>query len=371
MMRRLSVMAALWALLLLAAGCSSEATGDPDRGVGDLGADQAVDTGADTGTDTRVDVAVESGSPDTVKPDSGIVSAWKVVPSVAGAVIHDIAGFGSDLFAVGNGGLIMRYDGASWSTETTPYAGKQGLRSLYNTGQHLFAVGEGIDLHHDGKTWNKGAATTYLLEDIWASSSGTYLWAVEQSSSTYNTYVRYRTKASPSSYWASSATNIAKGLSMYGIYAASDSEIYVVGEACTILKCSGTCNNYFGQWKQMTAPSGCAADLKGIWALSKTDIFAVGLNGTILRYDGTSWKQMTSGTSSYLQAVWGSSKSDVYAVGHPIFNKDESIVHYDGSTWKKMPPPKTTKLNTVWGSSKSDVWVGGESILHYDGAKVP
>ena len=43
--------------------------------------------------------------------------------------------------------------------------------------------------------------------------------------------------------------------------------------------------------------SGTGLTLYGVWGASPTDVFAVGENGTILHYDGSSWESMSSGVS--------------------------------------------------------------------------
>ena len=49
--------------------------------------------------------------------------------------------------------------------------------------------------------------------------------------------------------------------------------------------------------------SGTTETLYGIAAASCTDVYAVGSNGTILHYDGATWSAQTSGTAASLGSV--------------------------------------------------------------------
>ncbi|MBW1786259.1 MAG: hypothetical protein JRK53_06510, partial [Deltaproteobacteria bacterium] len=78
----------------------------------------------------------------------------------------------------------------------------------------------------------------------------------------------------------------------------------------------------------MAQPAGAAATwqwenplpqgnhINGIWGASSSNVFAVGELGTILHYNGSKWSVMSSGTTVTLKSVWGSSGTDVFAVGN-------------------------------------------------------
>jgi hypothetical protein len=369
MMRLFGVFALTLPLLLWSCSDDDETKLDgkvPDSSVNDLLVDDQPIQTPDGPTEDL------PPSPD-VEPDSdpGIPSSWTEVVTGTTGELYDVYSLDAkNVFAVGKGGLIMKYDGTSWTTMPNPDPDKNNLRALWDGGQNLFAVGDRVDVYYDGTKWNQGYASTYSYDftDVWAATSGANLWATVESTSTYSTYFRYRAKTSPTGSWSSSSTSDFAGISFYGIWGLSDGELYAVGDQGKIVSCIGTCTGYSGtNWAEMTSPT--SSNLRAIWGTSASDIFAVGFDGAILHYDGSSWTKMNANTSTYFYGVWGSSSSDVYAVGHPIFKADESIFHYDGSSWKKMPPPHTSYLNAVWGTSKSDVWVVGKThILHYDGS---
>jgi hypothetical protein len=78
---------------------------------------------------------------------------------------------GSDVFAVGYGGTILHYDGATWSPMNSGTSS-----SLYgvwgDSGKDAFVVGyPGTILHYDGATWSAmSSGTSHWLNGVWGSS---------------------------------------------------------------------------------------------------------------------------------------------------------------------------------------------------------
>ena len=132
----------------------------------------------------------------------------------------------TDVFAVGDSGTILHYDGAAWSPMNSGTA--RGLDSVWGSSpSDVFAVGwSGTILHCDGAAWS-------LM------SSG-----------------------------------IAERL--YGVWGSSSSDIFAVGRWGTILHCDGAA------WSLMS--SGIAERLYGVWGSSSSNVFAVGSDGTIMHF---------------------------------------------------------------------------------------
>jgi len=235
----------------------------------------------------------------------------------------------------------------------------------------VFTVGDdGVILHYDGNpegTWVKmDSGTTENLRDIWGSSA-TDVFAVVSSS----TIIHY-----DGSTWSEMA--IGTGYYLRGIWGSSASDVFAVGDMGKIRHYNGT------NWHSDT--NNTSDSLSSVWGSSATDVFAVGGDpgdgtpgssySTILHYDGNNWTEMDIGTTQYLESIWGSSGSDVFTVGWSnVMWGDGIVLHYDGSTWSEMNIPTTKNLWGIWGVSESDVYaVGGSNvvgdtniILHYDG----
>jgi hypothetical protein len=101
--------------------------------------------------------------------------------------------------------------------------------------------------------------------------------------------------------------------------------------------------------------------LRGIWGASSTAIWAVGDAGTVLFYDGSDWTQTTIPTARNLRAVWGFAADDVWVAGNG------AIFHWDGAAWTEYDG--ACGLVAIWGASSNDVWAAGYSCaMRWTGA---
>jgi hypothetical protein len=282
-----------------------------------------------------------------------VMAGWTAMNSWTTGYLTDVGGCsGSDVFAVGESGTIVHYDGSNWSTMSSGTT--EHLYGVWcNSGSDVFVVGAGgTILHYDGITWTAmtSGTTTAYFSDVWG-SSGSDVFAVGSS----GTVLHYNGTA-----WSSMSSATGEGLT--GVWGSSGSDVFAVGDHSIKIHYNGT------SWSAMLPVT--TGSLNGIWGSSGSDVFAVGESGTILHYDGTTWTAMSSGTTTdSFQDVWGSSGTDVFAVSQPIF-------HYDGTGWSEMVDGSSWSpwhLNGIWGSSGSDVFAAGGIgiILHYDGNPAP
>jgi hypothetical protein len=190
----------------------------------------------------EVDGVVGSGVLTVSVPDAEPVTSWTV--SWRGAVLEGVWGTSpDDVFAVGEEGVILHYDGGGW--KEMEGGTHEFLFNVWGSApDDVFIVGhDGTILHYDGTTWvSVAAGTSNGLKAVWG---------------------------------------------------ASPEEVFAVGYNGTVLRFDGT------TWGPMA--SGTSLILHGAWGTSRRDIFAVGLSGTILHNDGEEWRPMASGTSAHLQ----------------------------------------------------------------------
>jgi hypothetical protein len=162
--------------------------------------------------------------------------------------------------AVGDSGLVVRYDGTAWNVEVSGTT--QHLRAVWGlTGaaSPIFAVGEGgTIIVFDGTAWHP-------------QPSGT-------------------------------------SAALYAVWGTSASDVFAAGEGGTIIHYDGT------SWSLQNSTGGT---LHGLWGSSGTSVFAVGDGPTIRHYDGSTWTAQTTTAAIDLRGVWGLSPTDVFAVGHP------------------------------------------------------
>ena len=248
-----------------------------------------------------------------IYPVNVFSSDWRVMSRMAGG-LHSVWGSsGSDVFAVGDSGRILHYNGSTWSAMTS-WTTNNFYGVWGSSGSDAFAVGdEGRILHYNGSDW-----------------SAIISWSRNN---------------------------------LRGVWGSSASDVFAVGWNGTILHYNGV------TWFPMT--SGTTTNLISVWGNSASDVFAVGVLGTILHYDGNKWSSVSSGITSSLRSVWGSSGSDVFAVGN-----SGTILNYNGIAWSTVInnlSVTTYDLSSSWGSSGSAVFVvgsdfkNGYGIILYNG----
>jgi hypothetical protein len=248
-----------------------------------------------------------------------------------------------DVFLAGSAG-VAHFDGATWfgTTNANP-----APRSLWGDASVVYAVNGNILR----STTANGLFSTVLtstsgqaLFGVWGASPSD-VFAVGQS----GTIQRYNGSA-----W-SKMTN-ADSRTLLAVWGSSGTNVYAVGSGGAILR-------YTGTWGSVVP--GTTMNLTDVWGSSATDIFAVGAGGTIVHSSGGAFTPMTSTTTRDLRGVFGTSPTNVYAVGDV-----GTLLHYDGTGWTQIPSGTGTALNDVWGFSANDVFAVGDfgTMLYFDGS---
>lgn len=100
-------------------------------------------------------------------------STWSTMTSGTTITLCDVWGTGpNNVFAVGYGGTILRYNGASWSHMTSGTT--QDFRAVWGIApNNVFAVGtSGTILHYDGLVWSAmESGTSTDLNGVWGSGA--------------------------------------------------------------------------------------------------------------------------------------------------------------------------------------------------------
>ena len=229
-------------------------------------------------------------------------------PLPQGNALSDVwVGGPNAVFAVGEGGAIVRFDGAQATQMASGTT--NNLYGIWGFGpSDLFVVGfNGTALHFDGTSWSKMAA--------WTTSS------------------------------------------LHGVWGSSPTHVLAVGRAGATIRFGGS------SWAPMVA--GTSQDLSRVWGTAPTNAYAVGKGGTALRYDGAKWTSMTTNTKAALYDVWGTSASNVYATGY------KTMLRHDGSKWSAVASAPLSYATGIWGSDPTNILVNfsGLGLKHFDGLK--
>lgn len=190
----------------------------------------------------------------------------------------------------------------------------------------------------DGATWTDEQASTFVVQIV--------------GGEVYANFLGYIQKRNGPGDWTVVVASFNAGL----IAGTSGTDLWY-GTASTLRHWDGTNSSNFAM----------PFSVFGVWAASPTNAFAVGDMGDIAHWDGTAWTQVTSPTATVLTHVWGLSASDVYAAGSDGITS--VFLHYDGSTWSLFPvQPPESAISNIWGTGPNDLFIGGNEGLHrWDG----
>jgi photosystem II stability/assembly factor-like uncharacterized protein len=324
----------------------------------------------------------------------------------------------SDGFAVGDGGIIIRWNGSAWTALTSPVAAPNDLRGVWLASTaDGWAVGDaGIILRWNSVGWNfyQTSPVATQLNEIHGSSS-TQIWAVGNDPDGAGAIppVIIRWTGGPS--WTDvSPAGVANNVDLEGVFTISPTLAFAVGggaPGATLLKwdgtiwgsiAPGTANKLFSTWfvsstegwavgaagtavhctgagpvcATETTPPG-TPQLNAVQALSSTNVWAVGNDGWIIHRDATGWSRVPSGLGGgqHLRSLYMVSSTEGWAVGINIFGVP-IILFWDGLTWSwvfPIPVFVPRNLEDVWMVSSQDGWAVGEDglILRFGPAPGP
>jgi hypothetical protein len=221
-------------------------------------------------------------------PEVDPVSEWNEM-RVAGDVFPDLNhlwGFTSrDVYAVGDEGAILHFDGTSWSRMRSGTS--ENLEGIWGVApDDIWALGSGVVLHFDGVSWTSVPGTNMygtwpLLTAVGGSSAGDV--------KAVGYFNIYHFDGTNWSWWETQLDSKLVSTRLHDVWIGADGRGFAVGEVM----------------------SG---------------------GGRIFHWDGDDWTFVTS-TSRPLRAVWGSSSNDVHAVGFG------QMLHLDGTSWRQADHP--------------------------------
>jgi len=274
------------------------------------------------------------------------------------------------VFAVGDNGTILHYDGTDWSAQSSGTTAQ--LFDVWgSSATDVYAVGRGGNgmLHFDGTSWSSVSGIPQSsLFGIWGASAHDVFAVGQKTMSVAVLILRYDGRS-----W--SAETLAAGPAFSGVWGSSSTNVIATGTNAGVWRYNGS------GWANEYPGGDILFVLEGVWGTSASDVFVVGwvMDGfggattMILRYDGARWVAMSNvGIANLALAdVWGTA-DDVFAVGSLSIGDDgqlhgTTIIHYDGRRWGREPFD-TRPLTGVWGTG-DDVFAVGYSGLIVRGSR--
>ncbi len=299
----------------------------------------------------------------------GVVSSMTMNPHSS---MSDICGTtNSSLYAVGDGGAILSYDGNFWRPMASPT--NKNLYAVCGTSSSMFAAGaDGTVLHFNGSTWSAVASgTTEYLWDIWClpgdssalvvGSQGTILVCTAQA--------------------CSSQTTDGTTEDLYAVHH-SDLGSFAAGEDGILMQ-KNTTNN---TWEEVTGTSGDtpANDIFDLWGDAGAGILVaagddVSGHSFIHTFTVTSkqWTEKYEGgtsNSQTLRKIAGTEYSNLYVIGNgsdePGHSNDGIVLHQENGSFSPVKYFSNHQLRSTWMVS-DELWVGTSSptFFHYNGTQ--
>ena len=242
---------------------------------------------------------------------------------------------------------------SNWCWDNPLSEGRNLITVRGRSSTDIWAVGErGIALHWDGTCWARlQTGNGQTLRAAWPAAGKTWWFAgVGGSLLTWD-----------GSNWTSQS--LAEQSTFHDIEGASSTSAIAVGQAGALYTFNGQ------QWRSQSWDAGTspAPDLLAVWPVSSTEAWAVGRNGTIVRGVDGGWSRSTSPTSVDLVAIApGADAGTAYAVGRGV------LATYANSTWTASSfATATTPLNGVWTSAGVTRIVGPASTIYVVGSATP
>lgn len=248
----------------------------------------------------------------------------------------------NDVFAVGNGGVILRRlnneEWASMSSGTTV-----DLRGIWGTSSSdVWAVGNaGTVLHFDGTSWSTitTLVTTTNLNAVWQSSSST-IWIVGGSKV-------WRSTDSGANWTSWTRSGV-----LLSISGTDANNVWATGENTQAHKWNGT------SWS--TVNPGAGTNYFSVLYLASNNVWVAPLSPASRRFTNK-WNSVTAPAGVYWNDLHAQSATDLWAAGGSKVGRWSS-----GSTWTVLTPTPVAQYFGIHGTT-GHVWAVGSSglIMHY------
>lgn len=235
-----------------------------------------------------------------------------------------------------------------WCTDALLLQGNH-LYAIWGSGpSDVFAVGDlGTILHFDGKKWSgMSSGTDVPLYGVWGSGP-THVLAVGGTSKT-RLVLRYDGLS-----WTT-ALAAERGGPLRSVWGNGASDVFAVAPAGVVLRHDGQ------GWSESAPARG--QQINTLWGFDRKHLYAVGDQGLVLRHDGVSWRKLKAVAGHDLFAVWGSDPNNVFMAGDGVLVRHHEETLRIINERSQGDDPHPFRALGAWGSGPLDVYfVGGEA----------
>lgn len=305
---------------------------------------------------------------------------------------------GDDVWLVGTGGSIARYDGVSLRPVESGV--NEVLTSVWGSGPDDVWIGgdRGVLLRYDGRSLVRQDIGAAYIADIWGSARDD-VWLVQNPPGDEAIPVllhfdgtRWQPQAMPDSrlgvvfsVWAAGKKDAWAGLMAFDhtiwryqgdrfagvpgsppgtqslninkIRGSAPDNVWIAGDLLA---------RYDGTLRQLPMP----ACLPWIWglAVSAPDDVWIAHDG-ICHFDGQTWRERVPGSAeSQFNNLWAEGRGRVWFGG--FLGRAGRVGPAGVEVLSRSAMPLTDPLNAVWGSGPDNVWFAGDALLRWDGSRL-
>jgi hypothetical protein len=257
--------------------------------------------------------------------------------TIAVPLLHAVwAVSATDVFAVGDGGTILRRVNGIWTPLLSGTT--SNLRGVWAaSSSDVWAVGvAGTVLRFNGTAWSTIAGvTTSDVDAVWGSSA-TDVWLVGSGQVTHWNGTSF------------SATGF--GGTMLSVSGTGPRDVWVTGENTFL-------HHFTGTWTTVNPGVGTSTFF-AVLALSTTEVWASDFmpNKETVHMVGTKWTAQKTGGAIF-EGLSGQTSNDVWGAG------GSRVGHWNGSAWTIAQPFGTNVPLWSVATAPGAVWVVGDSGL--------
>jgi hypothetical protein len=283
---------------------------------------------------------------------------WQKLPTHTEAALRAVWGSSeSDVFAVGDGGTILHYNGSRWSAMSSPTG--ENLHGVHGTGpDNVFAGGDnGTALHYDGVAWAALVPpTANNLGPVRAwSTYGTF--ADRDNPGVFRIYLGY------SGGWSHDDTRTGASINDFrwipeDFDRGVDEDMFIAGD-------DGAGYYYEVGWRPLEAGT---ADLVSVFGTAPGNVFVLDAQGTLWHFRGRTEGVPVAGTGQAMSAAVQRAYDDIL-----LFGPAGRIYRYNRCELTQVHAGTRADFTAAWAAPDGSVFAVGShgTILRFrgDGAR--
>lgn len=290
-----------------------------------------------------------------VSPDKSAITfpcTWAKYPApagVAGAELKAVWGAAStNVFAVGDMGNLLRFNGSTWTKETVPATYLNwNFNDVGGINSKIF-ITSGVNI----LKWEGAGKLSVAFTD---NSSSMISVGAPSMAGLLATGTGGKVYLFKSGSWGKLATNPTITGSVQAVWGNGGVNVWV-GAKATIYNLN-TSLDPAPVVTSKTFTASPSANLNDIWSMA-SQVFAVSAtpNGKVYHRDGTlKWQTRDPGNTTALWGVWGTASNAIWVTG------SEGIWFFDGAKWgKAYSAPGKQAVKAIHGFGAKNVWAVGQ-----------